>query len=337
MSEMKTMMIAGETVSVRQAEDGHAMLETDFGSLEEFLGRAKSRYDRERADYFDSWADDPAILKKTRRWQKAALEYMRWAETLFIASADDAGKRKDAVGIMDRITKESAVRHKNVIKHAELARAKEPDDLTELARLEAEEDRSGAFLRSAVKTQVRFMELLKSGGIYSSAEFEAEQDVSERIHRIFEEVLPKDRIFIPGRIIPPHRIPAGERVPYTPDVYDRVQNLPVEALEYSEEADELVVKKGYVSEDGLIDDQSLTYDPEAGTATMKYRGGIPVTWPYWKARNLGDIPEPGSWAGEYLFRMYQQLQRDARPGVLKADPLAEEVPDYDRIPLKIPQ
>ncbi|MBQ6344235.1 MAG: hypothetical protein IJI41_14020, partial [Anaerolineaceae bacterium] len=96
--------------------------------------------------------------------------------------------------------------------------------------------------------------------------------------------------------------------------------------------DEIVIKKGYVSPDGLIDDRSITYDLENGKCTMKYRGGVPVTWDFWKAKGTWDAPDPESWTGEYIYRLYQQQETDEQPGVLKHQSYEDEVQDYDKIP-----
>ena len=106
-------------------------------------------------------------------------------------------------------------------------------------------------------------------------------------------------------------------MPKEPDPYTLVESQPIDAYVFDRELDEYVIKKGYVSEDGLIDDQSVVIDPKAGKITMKYRGGVPVTWDWWKAKDTGDLPEEGSWAAEYLYREFHQLLDDLQPGILK--------------------
>ena len=93
----------------------------------------------------------------------------------------------------------------------------------------------------------------------------------------------------------------------TPEPFNRVKDMPVSELVYDEELDEFVVPKGYVSEDEMIDDQSVVWHPENHTVACKFRGEEePVIWPYWKPADLGDVPKRGSWVAEYYQRLFGQ-------------------------------
>ena len=93
-----------------------------------------------------------------------------------------------------------------------------------------------------------------------------------------------------------------------------------------------MIKPGYVSEDGLIDDQSVVIDPVNNKVTIKFRGGTPVVWDWWKPKDSYDLPEPGSWVEEYLIRSYAQKVADREPRILKHQEYEDEIPEYDRIP-----
>ena len=108
------------------------------------------------------------------------------------------------------------------------------------------------------------------------------------------EAVPEGHHYLPARPYPPERIPEEELVPMTPEPFNRVKDMPVSELVYDEELDEFVVPKGYVSEDEMIDDQSVVWHPENHTVACKFRGEEePVIWPYWKPADLGDVPKRG--------------------------------------------
>ena len=86
------------------------------------------------------------------------------------------------------------------------------------------------------------------------------------------EAVPEGHHYLPARPYPPERIPEEELVPMTPEPFNRVKDMPVSELVYDEELDEFVVPKGYVSEDEMIDDQSVVWHPENHTVACKFRG-----------------------------------------------------------------
>ena len=319
--------ITGDQITVKAAADGHIPLDIDYESLEKSMERSKDKYLRYKQDFFNSCADDSDFLTKCKRWQRAAHDYLRWAGTLFNVCKDDLDKRQAAREIMDKITKDSSIRHRNLCKHTDYVTSKEPEKIDKMDKAEFE---SAAFLRNAALTQDRFNELFEKGENYNGSELQAEAEASARVAYFRENTLPKDHIFIPGRIIPPHPVPRKQRVPYEPDPYEVYKSQPVEAYEYDETVDELVLKEGYVSPDGLVDRDSVSYDPENMKCTMKYRGGVPVTWDWWKAKDLGEIPT--GWAAEYLIRQYAQMKGDEVIRILEHRDYEDEAPDYNRIP-----
>ena len=337
MSEMMNTHSNGKPAAVK-TEAGRPSLFVDYISLEDSLKRAEEKYERDRANYFNTLADEPVLPKKSKKWDRSAWDYMRWAGTLFNADISNNAQRKRALEIMDRITKDSGVRHNNAIQHANIMNEKAAASGDEKVIEETEEKmdkaemESGSFFRNAILTQVRFNKLFEKGEGYASSKHEKEAEASARVAEMREKYYPTDHIYLPGRIIPPHPVPWGERVPTYPDPYVLAKSQPVDAYEFDETIDEIVIKKGYVSPDGLIDERSVTYDLENGKCTMKYRGGVPVTWDFWKAKGTWDAPDPESWTGEYIYRLYQQQEADEQPGVLKHQSYEDEVQDYDKIP-----
>ena len=316
------------------------MLDVDYDSLETSLNRAKERNDRCRADYFNTLLDEPELPGKTKRWQRAVHDYLRWIEAIFNVKADDNETRQDLLTLMDRITKEGGVRHHNICRHVDLMTEKisavdmAPETREEeLEKLEKAEVECGAFYRSALLTQKHFIDLFQKGECYVSPVQQGEIEAAARVAELRERYFPKDHVYMPGRIIPPHRVPMNERVPDLPEAYIEAENQPIDAYTWDEELDEVVIKPGYVSEDGTIDDQSVVIDPVANKVTIKFRGGTPVVWDWWKPKDTTELPEPGSWVAEYLIRSWRQYVEDQEPGILKHRPGEDEIPEYDRIPL----
>ena len=319
--------ITGDLMTVKEAAEGHIALVTDYESLDRSMDRAKEKYLRCKQDFFNSWADDADFLTKCKRWQRAANEYLRWAGTVFNVCKDDDEKRQAVRDIMDKITKDSSIRHRNLCIHTEHVTSKEPDKTDKMDKAEHE---SAAFLRNAALTQEHFNELYQKGENYVGSEMQAEMEASARTAWFRENLFPKDHILLPGRVIPPYPVPRTQRVPYHPDPYEVYNSQPVDAYEYDEQTDELVLKEGYVSPDGLVDRDSVKYDTQHMKWTMKYRGGVPVTWDWWKPKDLSDIPE--GWAAEYLIREYAQMQEDEVFRILEHRDYEDEVPEYNKIP-----
>ena len=325
-------MVHGDKVMVQDAADGRMPLITEFISLEEAVSLAEETYLHYKREFMASFGDDADIPEKSKRWQRSSRELLRWAGTLFNVCRDDPEKQEKARALMDKVSKDSMLRFANLAKHVTNKITKEPVNQTQRDRLDNAVYSCGAFVRDALATQNRYNELFEKGEIYTSAEMQGEAAASARVAEFREKVLPPGTIYTPGRVIPPYIVPEGQRVPYHPDPYEVYKSQPVDAYEWDEELEEIVLKKDYVSPDGLVDHESVLYDTENMTCTMKYRGGTPVTWNWWKAKDLSDLPEKGSWTAEYLSRAYWQMLWDKTPGVLKHTEADEEVPEYNRIP-----
>ena len=322
--------INGDLVPVNAGGDGHIPLITDYASVKKHVEESQDRYLRYKREFFSLTADAENLLTVAKHWQRASHDYITWAGTLFNTSKETE-VREEALQIMDKICKDSSLRHENILMHTSYKRSLDPNN-TSNEKLDEAEYSSSAFLRNVIKTQKKFYELSLQGENYESAVMRAEIEASAHAAEMREKVLPKDRFYTPGRVYPPHRVPEGERVPYHPDVYDVYKSQPAEAYEYDYVQEEPVLKEGYVSPDGLVDRDSVIYDREKGKVTMKYRGGVPVTWEWWKPKGITDLPEEGSWVLDYQRRMYRQLEDDEEFRILHHRVWEDEVADYDRIP-----
>ena len=98
-------------------------------------------------------------------------------------------------------------------------------------------------------------------------------------------------------------------MPNLPEPFIKWKDLPPEDFIYDKEHDEFILPKGYLSADGTIDDQSVVFDWEKRTVTCKFVGGEPVTWPFWKAKDVSDAPKKGTWYWDYYRQLYKQVLR----------------------------
>ena len=298
---------------------GGTPLSIDFGSLNEYFELASNRYDEAREDYLHTAAEDPKLLDKTQKWAKAARMFSGWAQTLYFAYQDDAEQQQFALDLMDRITKESGLRLKNILLQFKLVKKNEPDNTERLKKIDDAYFTADFFLRCAVMTQQHYIDRLERGDNAYDIEYEADKKAGAQLARI-AHLFPPDRLCLRGIIFPPARVPVGQPLPQPHEVYSRVKFMPPEDLVYDPVADELVVRPGYVSEDGKVDDHSVIWHPENHTVEMGYVGEEKMVWPYWKPKdNTDNIPE-GSWCEEYVQRSYREWLESGKPGLFKHKP-----------------
>ena len=319
MPEYKEVKYMGGTVRVITDPNGSVQHVTEPGSLFDYLQDAWQDYEKAKDDFFATPVSDERIIAAGKRWERFGRILIGYAGTLFNLYQDDQEKRRQILDIYDRFSKDMAVVRKNIARYRELLKAAESPDPAALIRAENAKIESSRTMQRALNTQIRFRRLYETGESYAGAEAELEKGCSERSEELFA-MLPDTAIYLPAWIYPPMPLPPeGERVPDLPDVYDRVMDLPVEDLAYDENLEEFVVRPGYISEDGLIDDQSLVWHPENCTVSMKYRGGEPVIWPYWKPADPSDVPLWDSPVIQYNRRYYRQCLEDLEAKVFDPD------------------
>lgn len=324
MSAYETVQICGSAVQVKQPEGSGTALITDYAPYDFYLREAQERYDECRAAFFDSLAEDKDLPKKAKKWAAAARVLLGYAQTLYIISSDNEEEKQRALQIMDRISKECAIRKSNIAKHRRLRLAAGPDlSESDQDRLEQYERDADMDLLRTLNTLAHYRERHSRGAAVVSPEMEVETKVSERAARR-RALIPENHLYLPARMYPPIPFPPDVPVPDLPEPYERMMQLPPEDLEYDEEHDEFVIPEGYVSEDGLLDDQSVVWDWKHHLVTMKLRGGEAVTWPFWKAKDASDVPKPDSWVMQYQIRLYDQWMYRNAPGYLKPDPKYED-------------
>ncbi len=323
-------------LKANQPADGHIALTVDYGQVDDYFTQTAKKYDEDRTAYLSSCADDPELPTLSKNWQRSAGRLTGWAETWYILNKGNSGEQQSALEILDRITKESGIRLKNLQKHIEIQKEVLEEGQKKEKKIEKladAEDNADWFFRSALKTQARFTDMFKSGKEYTPVVQKELIEAGKHFDRI-KHKFPRGKLYSRAIIFPPARIPVGEPVPQTPEVFTRYRYLPPEAVEYDPELDELVIIPGYVSEDGLIDDKSVIWHPENQTVELGYRNGERVTWNFWKPKDTFDVMDPDSWVGEYRRRAKAEWKKTRDPGIFEPRPCEKEPAPYDRIPIQ---
>ena len=307
--------IEGRAALVKKPGAGQTALITDYGTLDHYLGIYEKNYEEKRADFFDSVAEDQDLPDKAKRWESASKTYLSFARTLMKAYGEEDKYYGIAQEIADRVTKESAIRLSNLDLHYELMKKVYPKGDDRLIRLSKKVEDGMNFFSRAIATQTVIIHRVDAmTGGPAGIELKEEEKAGERA-RALEEKVTDGHIFLPARPFPALPIPAGRKVQEYPEPYQRYKEIPVEDLIFDEEHDEFIIRPGYVSEDGLIDDESVVWNWEEGTVAIKFRGGEPEIWPFWKPKDETDIPT--GWTAEYLYRKFVDWADSLDRGILK--------------------
>ena len=298
--------ILGIQISAAVADDAENTLVTDYLPMVNIVKQAEEDFNQKMAKFFSLTLVDSGLEKAAKAWEKAGALLMGYAESLFKMNKADKEIREYALELMDKASKAANIRLNNLTRYCEKQISKDPGNTTTAEKMDQLKYHAYVDVLRSVNTWRRFRDAYVNGEEFTNAQLQEEiEDIIE--YRKERELLPKDHICIPGRIYPPIPIPAGEPVPQPPLAYQLEKEAPVEAKEYDPELDELVIKKGWVDPNGMIDDQSVIRDREHGVVIMKLIGGEPEVWKEWKATWTGDVMEDGSWEQEYYLRLGRQM------------------------------
>ena len=331
MSDFKKDLILGHQTPVTAPEDPETAPVTGYGDYLDAVKEQEEEFFRLQEAFFAISLDDERILRAAKRWEECGVILAGYAGTLFNKDQYNNAQREYARKLFDLVTKASAIRRNNIAKYRRLMMKKQDLSEKEEDKLtKAKYDADRALIR-AVNTQARYRDLFEKGEILNNSQLRKDIECSI-IAKRERDRMPEGTIHMPGKIYPPIPIPRGERVPEWPEPYQMMKSLPPEVKVYDPELDELVLPPGYVSPDGLIDDQSVIRDREHGEVIIKFRGGEPVVWKEWKARGTWDVPDPNSWFAEYFLRLMDQIEEDKRVGILEPWPYERETEEYNRIP-----
>ena len=329
MSGFVTKNVMSIETQVAVADDPDDMLITEYTSIPDVIRKAEEDfYAKKNQFYTHTMKDEDGLLKASKAWERAGRILAGMARTAFHYKQSNAEQRKYALSMLELVADAANLRWGNLIKLVDRKIAADPNDETTVERMEKIRFHAYSSLASAVRTWTKYRDLHKKGIDYVSPKRAREIWAAEEYEKE-RKLVPEGIIRIPGRIYPPIPVPWGEPVPEPPLAYQLKKMTPAEHKVYDPELDELVLKPGYVSPDGLIDDQSVIYDRANHQVIMKLRGGEPVIWPEWKATWVGDVMEPGSWPEEYYMRLglqmhFQELEEEEEQ-LFKKDPIEEEI------------
>lgn len=329
MSRFVIKKIMGTETRVAVPDDAENMLVTQYTPIPELVRKAEEDFIEKKNEYFThTLAEQDALLKASNAWERAGRILAGMARSAFHTRESNAEQRKYALSMLELVAEAANLRWGSLIKLAERNIAADPKDETTVEKMEKLKYHAYASLTSAINTWAKYLKLHKKGIDYVSPKMEREIWAAREYEKE-RKLIPEGRIWIPGRIYPPIPVPWGEPVPEPPLAYQLEKMTPAEFKVYDPELDELVLKPGYVSPDGLIDDQSVIRDRANHRVIMKLRGGEPVIWPEWKAAWTGDVMEPGSWPEQYYVRLGWQIQQAEAEGeqLFTNDPADEEIFD----------
>ena len=255
---------------------------------------------------------DPELREMAKLCAEASRALIMANAALFGRHNGKPENKEKALAGFEKCKQDAQLREKNLKLHAKLTEGSTDLTAKENQKLWMDVIKSMIFALRTFNTQQHYIKLYVKDPDYMTPELAAEKRAGEQVAKLLKMV-PKGHMFLPARPFPPARIPEDEEVPYPPAPFARWKNLPIEDRVYDEEHDEFVVPKGYVSKDGTIDDQSVVWNWEDRTVTMKFVNGEPVTWPFWKPRNAADVLQKGSWPADYYIRIYRRLLQDLEP------------------------
>ena len=325
-------MINNTADQIFEPETGALPFVRDFASYQLHLQEAENDY-AEAVKTFES--TDPGsryIFDIVNRANEAGYVLIRRALAVYRMSGTTLDDKKYANEIVDRVTKDSSIRELTCSQYYRFMKEANPTAHELIAAILKEKQKVMSFLDRCINTQSYYLKKIEKSQDYVDPIRKGETEAAIQGERE-RACVPEGSRFCPAIPFPPERIPWDQPVPQLPDPYQRYQNVDPEDKVFNVEHSNFELREDYLSEDGLIDGDSVKFDYENHKVTMKYRGGTPVIWNFRQFIDTKDVPKPGEWFSEYLIRAYQQSIADISPGVLEHRDSDREVPEYNRIPV----
>ena len=181
MSKYLKAIVDGREARVKKPAAGQPALITDYGTLDEFIALHEEYYEEKRAEFYDSLPTDEDLPKKAKRWASQARTFMGLAHALKNYYPENENYYRKAVEIADRVTKDSAIRVRNLDLHYKLLKQEEPENPEKLDRIYREVQNEMNFFTRAMTTQSMLMKEndRKTGGA-DGIELEKEKKASAR-------------------------------------------------------------------------------------------------------------------------------------------------------------
>ena len=297
---------------------------TCCGSYDDVMADVQALYNERRTAFLTGNCNDEDVPEKAAAWEQVSKRLIQAAGSEMCAYPADAERQEKALHVIDTCKNDGYLREANLLQHYHIAE-KAGLEGKPLAKKFDALMKSVDFCTRARNTQIFWVRKFLRGEAYEDPEMKYAKEHGKDIHDMMLAV-PEGHRFYPARIYPPERVPAGQRVPYPPDAFTLWKKQPAHAFIYDSEHDEYILPKDYVSEDGRITGDSVVFNWDEGTVTMKMEGEEPVTWPFWKAWKSTDLMEPGSWCEEYQLRVYKQMEQDLAPPGFREEPRSCQLP-----------
>ena len=333
MSGFAEMVIVGEPAEVFEPEAGMLSHVTDFDSFAVRVKEAEADYNEARNEYFRTDPNTEEIMKAAEMAEEAGRELISRALTVFHMYKASPEDKLTAVRILDRMSKEASIRERTCSRYYRRMQQEKPDSKVWLRRLFREKLKRMRFLDRCARTQSVYSRRMAECENSGTSETELDRKAAAKAERT-RACIPEGGRFCPPRIFPHDPIPEGQPVPLAPDPYRRFKKMEAKDLVFSMEHCNFELPEGYISEDGLIDSESVVWDYENRKVTMKYRGGVPVTWDFKQYIDRRDVPKPDEWITRYYRRLWDQERNDDPYELFRHRPRDEEAADYNRIPEK---
>ena len=304
----------------------------DFDSYQGRVREALEDYNEIKDEFKKTDPNKKAIMAAAEKCEKAAKALVSRITCIFHEFPDAEAKDLQAArDMLDRITKDANIRERTCSQLYKKVKSDFPEYKDYIDWLLDEKQKRMKFLDRSMRTQAHYDKKVITSKNYEDPmhAMEVRQAAKAARTRI---CIPEGHMFLPPRIFPHDRIPEEQPVPVPPDVYRRVEQMEGCEKVYDLEHDNFVLPKDYLSEDGLIDGESVVWDYVNNKVTMKYRGGVAVTWDFWKPKDTFDNLTPDDWCVQYYQRLVYQELADEIPGVLKHRHQDREVPEYNKIP-----
>ena len=306
---------------------------TGFDSFAERLAEAEQDYREACEEFLQAHPGKESIMAAAEETEKAARTLYSRVQVIFLMPKATEADIAHAHEILDILSKDSCARERTCSQYYRKLREAHPEQKERISRVRKEKQKRMKFLDRCLATQAHYLKKQKKEQKGADPILEAETRASARAARI-RQYIPEGGRFCPPHIFPHDPIPWGSPVPPAPEVYRRFKKIDPRELDFNMEHCNFELRPDYISEDGLLDGQSVVWDYEKHKVTMKYRGGVPVTWDFKQYIDRREVMNPADWSVQYDMRIWDQELYEPEPGLLEHRPQEEEPPEYDRIPMQ---
>lgn len=303
----------------------------DFSSMREHLQEAETDYAEAVKTFEDTNPGSRYIMDIASQTNKSGEVLISRALTLATHYQATREDKELANQIIDRITKDASIREKTCSQYYRFMKEANPNARELIAAILKEKQKIMHFLDRCIRTQSVYLRKFEKGEDQKNSKQEQEIRDAAKAERE-RNCVPEGSHYRPPMPFAPERVPWDQDVPDIPGPYRAFVDIEPEEKVFNVEHQNFELPEDYLSEDGLIDGESVKFDYENHEVTMKYRGGVPVTWPFRQFIDTREVPKPGEWFTEYYLRL--QMQEDLREqvGVLQHRPNEGDIPEYEKIP-----